>query len=196
MRISKAAKKPLDDKIETACCFCLPPNNQFAADGLNQRVFPVMSRHVPINQAFTMNCLFAHKSLQPKRLFRTLCFLYDRKTLIVRSVIMNWVFLVAAILAEVIATSALKASEGFSKLGPSVVVVIGYAAAFYLLSLTLKTIPVGVAYAIWSGLGIVLISAAAWIIFGQKIDFWGFIGMALIISGILVLNLLSKTNAH
>ncbi|ENU35923.1 DMT family transporter [Acinetobacter parvus] len=108
----------------------------------------------------------------------------------------NWIFLCVAIIAEVIATSALKSSEGFSKPIASVVVVLGYIIAFYCLSLTLKTIPVGIAYAIWSGVGIVLVTTIAWIVFGQKLDVWGIIGIALIMSGVLVLNLLSKTSSH
>lgn len=108
----------------------------------------------------------------------------------------SWLFLFIAIIAEVIATSALKSSEGFTRIIPSAVVVIGYGAAFYFLSLVLKTVPVGIAYAAWSGLGIVLIAAIAWIIHGQKLDAWAFVGMGLIISGVAVLNLLSKTSAH
>lgn len=108
----------------------------------------------------------------------------------------NWLLLGIAIVCEVIATSSLKSSEGFSKLLPSLLVVAGYGAAFYFLSLTLKSIPVGIAYAVWSGLGIVLVSVVAWLWHGQKIDSWGLVGMALIISGVAVLNLLSKTSAH
>ena len=108
----------------------------------------------------------------------------------------NWIFLCVAIIAEVIATSALKSSEGFSKPIASVIVVLGYIIAFYCLSLTLKTIPVGIAYAIWSGVGIVLVTTIAWIVFGQKLDVLGIIGIALIMSGVLVLNLLSKTSSH
>ena len=108
----------------------------------------------------------------------------------------SWLFLVIAIIAEVIATSALKSSEGFSKLVPSAIVLVGYGIAFYFLSLVMKTIPVGVAYAVWSGLGIVLIAVAAWILHGQKLDAWAFVGMGLIVSGVAVLNLLSKTSAH
>ena len=108
----------------------------------------------------------------------------------------NWIFLCVAIIAEVIATSALKSSEGFSKPIASVIVVLGYIIAFYCLSLTFKTIPVGIAYAIWSGVGIVLVTTIAWIVFGQKLDVWGIIGIALIMSGVLVLNLLSKTSSH
>jgi len=108
----------------------------------------------------------------------------------------NWLFLFIAIIAEVIATSALKSSEGFSKPIASIVVVLGYMIAFYCLSLTLKTIPVGIAYAVWSGIGIVLITTVAWIVFDQKLDVWGIVGIALIMSGVLILNLLSKTSSH
>ncbi|WP_225624941.1 DMT family transporter, partial [Citrobacter portucalensis] len=82
----------------------------------------------------------------------------------------GWLFLVIAIVGEVIATSALKSSEGFTKLAPSAVVIIGYGIAFYFLSLVLKSIPVGVAYAVWSGLGVVIITAIAWLLHGQKLD--------------------------
>ena len=108
----------------------------------------------------------------------------------------NWLILFIAIVAEVIATSALKSSEGFTKPMASIVVVLGYMIAFYCLSLTLKTIPVGIAYAVWSGVGIVLITTVAWIVFDQKLDVWGIVGIALIMSGVLILNLLSKTSSH
>ena len=108
----------------------------------------------------------------------------------------NWLILFIAIVAEVIATSALKSSEGFTKPIASIVVVLGYMIAFYCLSLTLKTIPVGIAYAVWSGVGIVLITTVAWFVFDQKLDVWGIIGIALIMSGVLVVNLLSKTGSH
>ena len=108
----------------------------------------------------------------------------------------NWLFLAIAIIAEVIATSALKSSEGFTRLVPAFIVVAGYGAAFYFLSLTLKSIPIGIAYAVWSGIGIVLVTAIAWVLHGQKLDFYGFVGISLIVSGVAVLNLLSKTNAH
>lgn len=108
----------------------------------------------------------------------------------------NWLFLGTAILAEVIATSALKASDGFSRLLPSVIVVAGYGVAFYFLSLTLKAIPVGIAYAVWSGVGIVLVSLIAWLVFGQKLDTPALIGIGLIVAGVLVLNLFSKSSAH
>ena len=105
---------------------------------------------------------------------------------------MHWLYLALAIGAEVIATSALKSAAGFTRLLPSIVVVLGYGAAFYFLSLTLKTIPVGVAYAIWSGAGIVLISTAASLLYGQKLDAAAIIGMGLIVTGVLVIQLLSK----
>lgn len=108
----------------------------------------------------------------------------------------NWMILFIAIIAEVIATSALKSSEGFTKPLASLVVVVGYLFAFYCLSLTLKTIPVGIAYAIWSGVGIVLITTVAWFVFDQKLDAWGIIGIVLIMSGVLILNLLSKSGSH
>jgi small multidrug resistance pump len=104
--------------------------------------------------------------------------------------------LAIAIVAEVIATSALKASDDFSRILPSVLVVIGYGIAFYFLSLTLKSIPVGVAYAIWSGIGIVLVSAIGWVVYDQKLDLMAIIGLALIIAGVLVVNLLSKSITH
>ncbi|VUD58548.1 Multidrug transporter EmrE [Thalassocella blandensis] len=108
----------------------------------------------------------------------------------------NWLFLTAAIVFEVIATSSLKSSQGFTKLFPSLLVVFGYGAAFYFLSLTLKAIPVGIAYSLWSGLGIILVSLIAWLLHGQKLDFWAIIGMALIISGVVVMNMFSKSTAH
>ncbi|MBR0650294.1 QacE family quaternary ammonium compound efflux SMR transporter [Roseomonas terrae] len=101
-----------------------------------------------------------------------------------------------AIVAEVIATSTLKASEGFTRLWPSVITVIGYGIAFYALSLTLRTMPTGIAYAIWSGVGIVLISAVGWVWFRQTLDAPALIGLGLIIAGVLVVNLFSKTVAH
>ena len=109
----------------------------------------------------------------------------------------HWLFLGIAIVAEVTATSALKASEGFSRLWPSVVVVLGYGVAFYFLSLTLRTVPVGVAYAIWSGLGVVLVALLSWWLFGQKLDLAALLGMGLIVAGVLVMNLFSSsTRVH
>ncbi len=105
-------------------------------------------------------------------------------------------FLLGAIVAEVVATSALKASEGFTRWGPTALVVVGYALAFWLLSLTLRAIPVGIAYATWSGLGVVLIALAGWWLYGQRLDSWALLGMALVVAGVLVMNLLSQTSAH
>ncbi|AMN46483.1 multidrug transporter [Steroidobacter denitrificans] len=108
----------------------------------------------------------------------------------------QWIFLSAAILSELIATLNLKASAGFSRLWPSLIVIAGYATAFYFLSLTLKTIPVGVAYAIWSGAGVALIALAAWIFFGQALDVPAVIGLSLIVAGVIVLNVFSKVTSH
>ena len=107
-----------------------------------------------------------------------------------------WLSLVLAILAEVIGTSALKASDGFSRLWPSAIVVAGYGAAFYLLSLTLRQIPIGIAYAVWSGAGTILITVIGVLLFRQKIDLAGIVGIGLIVAGVLVLNLLSRSSAH
>lgn len=108
----------------------------------------------------------------------------------------DWLYLAAAIAAETLATSLLKSSEGFTRLGPSLIVVAGYGCTFFFLSLTLRTIPVGVAYAIWSGVGIILVTLVAWLIFGQKIDLPGLIGIGLIVAGVVVLKLFSKTSGH
>lgn len=107
-----------------------------------------------------------------------------------------YAFLAVAIIAEVIATSALRASEGFTRLWPSLLVVVGYAVAFYFLSLTLKTMPVGMAYAIWSGVGIVLVSAIAFFVYKQTLDLPALIGIGLIMAGVLVINLFSQSSAH
>lgn len=108
----------------------------------------------------------------------------------------KWLLLGIAIVAETIATSALKSSEGFSKLVPSAIVLVGYGVAFYFLSLTLRAIPVGIAYAVWSGVGIVLITAVGWAFFGQKMDAPALIGMALIIAGVVIMNVFSSAGAH
>lgn len=109
---------------------------------------------------------------------------------------MAWLTLAAAIVAEVVATSALKAAEGFSRPWPTALTIAGYAAAFFLLSLTLRTIPVGVAYAVWSGAGIVLVSAVAWALYGQRLDPPALVGIGLILAGVLVLNLFSRAAPH
>jgi small multidrug resistance pump len=108
----------------------------------------------------------------------------------------GFMYLTMAIVAEVIATTMLKASEGFTRLWPSLVVVVGYGVAFWGLSMVVKTMPLGIVYAIWSGMGIVLVSIAAVFVYQQKLDWPAVLGMGLIISGVLVINLLSKTAAH
>lgn len=109
---------------------------------------------------------------------------------------MHYIYLAIAIVGEVLGTSALKSSEGFTRLAPSLGAMAGYAVAFYFLSITLKTLPVGVAYAMWSGIGIVLVAAVGTLVFGQKIDLWGAVGMGLIVAGVIVLNFLSRMSAH
>lgn len=101
--------------------------------------------------------------------------------------------LALAIVAEVIGTAALKASDGFTRLWPSVATVLGYGLAFYCMALAMRTLPVGIIYAIWSGAGIVLISAFGWVVYGEKLDAAGAIGIGLIVAGVLVINLLSGT---
>ncbi|MEN9986948.1 MAG: hypothetical protein RI925_2450 [Pseudomonadota bacterium] len=101
----------------------------------------------------------------------------------------HWGYLGMAIVAEVIATSALKATEGFSRLGPSVLVVVGYCTAFYFLSLTLRTLPLGVAYALWSGVGIALVTAFGWLYYRQTLDAATLCGLALIAAGIVLIQL-------
>jgi small multidrug resistance pump len=108
---------------------------------------------------------------------------------------MHWLLLATAIVAEVIATSALKASDGFSRPWPSIVVVVGYAIAFWCLGLTLRSLPVGVVYAIWSGAGIALITLIGWFWFGQRLDAPALAGMGLIVAGVLVIQLFSKATA-
>ncbi|WP_425199402.1 DMT family transporter [Paraburkholderia tuberum] len=107
-----------------------------------------------------------------------------------------YALLAIAIVAEVIATSAMRASDGFSRLLPSMVVVLGYGIAFYCLSLTLPSIPVGIVYAIWSGAGIVLITLVALVLYRQVPDVPAIIGLGLIVAGVAVLNLFSKMQAH
>lgn len=109
---------------------------------------------------------------------------------------MKFLYLFIAIIAEVFATSALKASEQFSKPIPSIIVVVGYLVAFYFLSLTLKTIPVGIAYALWSGVGIVLVSGAGYFLYKQTLDLPALLGIGLIILGVIVINVFSKSAAH
>ena len=108
----------------------------------------------------------------------------------------GYIYLTIAIIAEVIATSALKASEEFTRLGPSLIVALGYSVAFYMLSLCLKDIPVGIAYAIWSGLGIVLITLIGWLLYGQKLDAPALLGLGLIIAGVATIQLFSSATTH
>jgi small multidrug resistance pump len=109
---------------------------------------------------------------------------------------MGHLYLALAILAEVAATSALKASQEFTKLIPSLIVVIGYGVAFYLLTLVLRTIPVGIAYALWSGVGIILVAIIGAILYNQIPDFPAIIGIVLIVVGVVVINVFSKTVGH
>ena len=109
---------------------------------------------------------------------------------------MQWFYLAIAIASEVVATSALKAAAGFTRLVPSILVVVGYSLAFYFLSLVLNTIPLGVTYAIWSGVGIALVTVIGWTVYHQVLDLAGIIGIGLIIAGVVVLSLFSKTGAH
>ncbi|MBL8498352.1 QacE family quaternary ammonium compound efflux SMR transporter [Nitrosomonas sp. JL21] len=108
----------------------------------------------------------------------------------------HWMILAAAIVSEVIATSYLKTTEGFTRLWPSVIVVAGYVLAFYFLSLTLRTIPVGIAYAIWSGVGVVLIALSGWLFLGQTLDIAAVIGLVLIVLGVAVINMFSQSISH
>ncbi|ETX11914.1 multidrug transporter [Marinomonas ushuaiensis DSM 15871] len=109
---------------------------------------------------------------------------------------MIYLLLCLAILAEVIATSALKASDSFTKLGPSIILVVGYAVAFYLLSVVMRSMPTGLAYAIWAGLGVVLISLYGYFFANEKLDAAACIGMSLIVAGVVVINVFSKTVSH
>ena len=109
---------------------------------------------------------------------------------------MTYFYLLIAIASEVVATSALKASNSFTVLLPSLITLAGYAVAFYFLSLTLRTIPVGIVYAIWSGLGIVLIAIVGWVWFRQTLDLPAMLGMGLILAGVLVINVFSGSVGH
>jgi len=106
----------------------------------------------------------------------------------------RWIFLSVAILSEVIATSFLKSSDGFTKFWPSVIVLLGYSLAFYFLSLTLDTIPLGIAYAIWSGVGVATITLVSVIVFDQKVDLFAIVGISLIIIGVIILRVFSDTS--
>lgn len=106
---------------------------------------------------------------------------------------MHWLYLALAIVAEVGATSALKAAAGFTRPLPSLLVVLGYGIAFYCLSLSLKVVPVGVAYAIWSGVGTALVAVIGWVLFGQTLDLAALIGLALIVAGVAVMQVFSHS---
>ena len=112
---------------------------------------------------------------------------------IVSTIMNNWVYLGLAIFSEVVATASLKSTEGFTRFVPSIVVIIGYCSAFYFLSLTLDTIPIGVAYAVRSGVGVATITVVSYVLYGQKIDTTGIIGIGLIIAGVVVLRLFSES---
>ena len=109
---------------------------------------------------------------------------------------MTYLYLSIAIIAEVVATSALKASEEFTQLIPSIVVIVGYSVAFYFLTLVLRVIPIGITYAIWSGLGIVLVAVVGFFLYKQTPDIPAIIGMGLIVSGVVIINVFSKTIGH
>jgi small multidrug resistance pump len=134
----------------------------------------------------------AHPSLILAKLIRQLCGRY----IFIEVRCMGYWYLAIAIGAEVIATLALKASDGFSHSTSSTICIIGYAVAFYFLALVLKTVPVGIAYAIWAGMGIVLIASISAVIYKQMPDFPAIIGMLLILAGVVVINVFSKTVSH
>jgi small multidrug resistance pump len=109
---------------------------------------------------------------------------------------MHYIFLVVAVAAETIGTTALQASQQFTRLVPSLIVLFAYGFSFYMLGLTLKVMPVGIVYAIWSGLGIVLIAVIGYVVFGQRLDLPAVLGMAMILAGILVIHLFSSSSGH
>ncbi|THF59847.1 DMT family transporter [Ollibium composti] len=108
----------------------------------------------------------------------------------------NYLYLLVAIFFEVLATTALKETQGFTRLAPSLVTVAGYGLAFYFLSLPLRTMPVGIVYALWCGAGIIMITAIGWVWFRQQLDLPALVGMGLIMAGVVVINLFSKTVVH
>lgn len=109
---------------------------------------------------------------------------------------MDYLYLLIAIISEVIATTSLKASDGFSKLCPVIIVIIGYAFSFILLSLVLKTIPMGIAYSCWAGLGIISITIIGYLLYDQKLDYFSITGITLIIIGVILINFFSKTTEN
>ena len=108
----------------------------------------------------------------------------------------HWLALAIAIVAEVIGTTALKASNEFTRLIPSIIVVVGYGTAFYFMAISMRVLPVGIMYAIWSGMGTVLVSIIGWLVYKQTLDLPSMIGMGLIIAGVIVINLFSKSVGH
>lgn len=108
----------------------------------------------------------------------------------------HYIYLFIAVAAETIGTTALQASQQFSRLGPSLIVLVAYGFSFYMMGLTLKFMPVGIVYAIWSGLGILLIAVIAYLVFGQRLDLPAVIGMGMIMTGIIIIHLFSKTSGH
>jgi len=147
----------------------------------------------PVNQCYTITDLFSRRPILLAGAFARLLPAGYRPYLPGMSA---HVWLAIAIVAEVIATSTMRATQGFTRPGPSLVTVAGYAVAFYCLSLALRTMPTGIAYAIWSGVGIVLVAGIAWGWQGQRLDAPAMLGMALIIAGVIVMNLFSKSVAH
>ncbi len=109
---------------------------------------------------------------------------------------MTYLYLALAIVAEVVATTALKASDGFTRLWPSLLVLVGYGLAFYLLALVLKTLPVGIAYAFWAGLGIVLVTLVGILVYGEKPDLPALLGLSMIVGGVVVIQVFSSVSAH
>lgn len=109
---------------------------------------------------------------------------------------MHWLYLTIAIVSEVAATSLLKATHGFTRLVPTLFVVVGYVVAFFFLSLTLRTIPLGIAYAIWAGVGVALVALVGFVVYQQTLDLAALCGIVLIVAGVVVLNLFSRTVQH
>lgn len=109
---------------------------------------------------------------------------------------MHYIALIGAIIAEVIGTSALQASQQFTRPVPTTVVVLGYGLSFYMMSHALKVMPLGIVYAVWSGMGLVMIAAIGWLVFGQKLDLPALLGIALILTGVLVIHLFSNSTTH
>jgi small multidrug resistance pump len=109
---------------------------------------------------------------------------------------MIWLYLIVAIAGEVVGTTALKASDGFTRAGPVAIVVVGYAVAFYFLALVLRSMPLGVTYAIWSGVGVAMVTLIGWLVYGQRLDGAALLGIGLIVAGVMVLNLFSGSTPH